>query len=155
LEIELSEKQENLNYAMSLPKFKAGYMSEFTAGQDFQGVSFGISIPLWENKNKIKYAKLKTEAIQNYESANKLQYYNSLKSLHSTAIALQKSVNEYETNLQTFNNSELLYKTLEKGEIDLINYIMELSFYYESYSNLLEMKRELQKTVAQMYRTKT
>lgn len=151
LEIELSEKQENLNTAMSLPKFKTGYMSEFTAGQNFQGISFGISIPLWENKNKIKYAELKTEAMQNYESANKLQYYNSLKSLHAKAIALQNSVNEYETNLQTFNNSELLYKALDKGEIDLINYILELSFYYESYSNLLDMERELQKVIAEMY----
>lgn len=151
LEIELSEKQQKLNVAQSMPKFKAGYMSEFTANQDFQGISFGISIPLWENKNKIKYAKLKTEAVQNYENANKLQYYNLLKKLHSKAISLQKSVNEYKSNLQTFNNSELLYKALEKGEIDLVNYIMELSFYYESYSNLLEMERELQKVIAEMY----
>ncbi len=151
LEIELSEKQENLNSAMSLPKFKAGYMSEITTGQNFQGISFGISIPLWENKNKTKYAELKTEAMQNYENANKLQYYNSLKMLHAKALALQKSINEYETNLQAFNNSELLYKALEKGELDLINYIMELSFYYESYSNLLDMEREMQKITAQMY----
>ncbi len=151
LEIELSEKQEKLNSAMCLPKLKAGYMSEFTAGQSLQGISLAISIPLWENKNQIKYAKLKTEAMQNYENASKLQYYNSLKSLHAKAIELQKSIKEYETNLQVFNNSELLYQALEKGEIDLINYILEMSFYYQSYTNLLDMQRELQKTIAQMY----
>lgn len=150
LEIELSEKQKKLNVAQSLPKFSAGYMNEFTSGENFQGISFGISIPLWENKNNIKYAGLKTEAMQNYENANKLQYYNSIKSLHTRAVSLQKSVNEYETNLQTFNNSELLYKALEKGEIDLINYIMELSFYYEIYTNLLDMERELQKVIAEL-----
>lgn len=150
LEIELSKKQENLNLALSLPKFKVGYMSEFSTGQNFQGLSFGISVPLWENMNKIKYAKLKTEAMHNFENDNKLKNYNSLKTLHSKAISLQTIVNEYEKNLLTFSNSELLYKALEKDEINLINYIMELSFYNESYSNLIDMKRELQKLKAEL-----
>lgn len=151
LEAELSEKHKSLAVAEGWPKFSAGYMSEFTAGENFQGITLGISIPLWENKNKVKYSKLKTEAIQKYENASKLTYYNSLKRLHAKAVALQKNVNEYEENLQTFNNSDLLYKALDKGEIDLINYIMELSFYYESSSNLLEMKLELHKTLAKLF----
>jgi cobalt-zinc-cadmium efflux system outer membrane protein len=151
LEIELSEKQSKLNMAQSLPKFSAGYMSEITKGENFQGITVGISLPLWANKNKVKYAKLKTEATQNYENASKLKYYNLLKTLHAKAVALQKSVDAYNSNLQMYNNSKLLYKALEKGELDLINYIMELSFYYESYRNLLDMKRELYKVVAEMY----
>ncbi|HAN76400.1 MAG TPA: transporter [Bacteroidales bacterium] len=150
LEVEGTEKQENLSLALSLPKFSAGYMSERSIGEDFQGITVGISVPLFENKNKLKYAQLKTEAAKNYEIANKLQFYNALKMLHSKAITLQKSVAEYERNLQTFNNSELLYKALEKGEINLITYISELSFQYESNRNLLDLKKELQKTMAEL-----
>ena len=36
---------------MTLPKFSAGYSLERTLGQKYQGISVGISIPLWENKN--------------------------------------------------------------------------------------------------------
>ena len=151
-EIEICSKQENLSSALSLPKFKAGYMSEFTAGQNFQGISLGVSIPLWENKNKQKYAQLKTQAAKDQENANNLMYFNTLKNFHSKALSLQKSIDEYEINLLKFNNSELLYKALEQGEIDVINYISELTFYYQSYINFLDMEKELQKTIVQMNR---
>lgn len=150
LGIEITEKQENLNLAMSLPKFKTGYMSEFTTGESFQGVSVGISIPLWENKNKYKYARLNTEAMQNYEIENRLSYYSTLKILHTKAVSLQKSVNEYESQIQSFSNSDLLYRAFEKGEIDLIDYIRELSFYFESTQKLLELKTDLQKVMAEL-----
>ncbi len=150
LEIEWYEKQKKYAIAMSLPKFKVGYMSELMSNQDFRGVSFGMSIPLWENKNKIKYAKLKTEAIQNYEMAKKIQFYNHLKALHTKTITLQNSLFEYELNLAMYNNMDLLNMALENGEIDLIHFMMEQSFYYESLENLLEMKRDLSKAVAEM-----
>ena len=150
-EIELSEKQQQLYSAMSLPHFSAGYMSELTDGQDYQGITLGFSIPLWENKNKIKYSKLNTEAAINFQEASKQQHYNNLKILYQKAQSLQKNVLLYKQNLQTFNNSELLYKALETGEIDLINYITELTFYYESVTNLLEMERELNKVICELF----
>jgi len=150
-EIELSEKQQQLYSAMSLPHFSAGYMSELTDGQDYQGITLGFSIPLWENKNKIKYSKLNTEAAINFQEASKQQHYNNLKILYQKAQSLQKNVLLYKQNLQTFNNSELLYKALETGEIDLIDYITELTFYYESVTNLLEMERELNKVICELF----
>ena len=150
-EIELSEKQQQLYSAMSLPHFSAGYMSELTDGQDYQGITLGFSIPLWENKNKIKYSKLNTEAAINFQEASKQQHYNNLKILYQKAQSLQKNVMLYKQNLQTFNNSELLYKALETGEIDLIDYITELTFYYESVTNLLEMERELNKVICELF----
>ena len=111
-EIELSEKQQQLYSAMSLPHFSAGYMSELTDGQDYQGITLGFSIPLWENKNKIKYSKLNTEAAINFQEASKQQHYNNLKILYQKAQSLQKNVLLYKQNMQTFNNSELLYKAL-------------------------------------------
>ncbi|MDD4109021.1 MAG: hypothetical protein PHH93_09905, partial [Prolixibacteraceae bacterium] len=50
-EIEISRKQEGLSKAMGLPKLQAGYMSESIVGEQYQGISVGLSIPLWENKN--------------------------------------------------------------------------------------------------------
>lgn len=149
-EIELNQKQVNLNRAMSLPKFQAGYMSENVVGQEFQGLTFGLSIPLWENKNTVKYAKANADALESLAKDNKIQLYNQLKVLHTKAIKLQNSSSGYQLKLQSLNNSDLLKKALDKGEISLINYILELSIYYESVSNLLQLKRDMNIAIAEL-----
>ena len=146
-EIEISQKQVNLKRALSFPKLQAGYMSENIVGQEFQGLIVGLSIPLWENKNTVKYSKANTIALENITTDNKMQLYNQLKILHKKATALQNNVNDYRAQLQTFNNSELLIKALNKGEITLIGYFLELSIYYESVNKLLELERDMNKAV--------
>ncbi len=149
-EIEISNKQVSLNKALALPKFQAGYMSETVVGQQFRGVSVGLSIPLWENKNTVKYAKANTIALEAVAADNKVQLYNQLKTLHSKAISLQSNVTEYRSKLQSFNSSDLLKKALDKGEISLIDYIMELSIYYENVNKMLELDRDMNKAVAEL-----
>ena len=102
-ELEISKKQVKLNRAMGLPKLQAGYMSEGLFGVHFQGLTVGLSIPLWENKNMVKYAKANAVALESIESDNKVQFYNKLKTLHTKTIGLQKSVNDYRHNLQKSN----------------------------------------------------
>ncbi|MBK6964390.1 MAG: hypothetical protein IPH20_10755 [Bacteroidales bacterium] len=77
-EIEVKMQQEKLNRALSLPKTSAGYMSEKVVGEHFQE-SQSVSIPLWENKNTLKYAQAQTLALQTMEVDSKLQFYNQIK----------------------------------------------------------------------------
>lgn len=142
-EIAISEKHVKLNTALSLPKFYGGFMSEQVVGQHFQGISVGVSIPLWENKNTVNYAKAKTIAIQSMEADAKLQFYNQMKAAHLKAASLQSSANDYRQNLKAYSNADLLKKALDKGEISLSEYIFELSLYYESINKLLEMEQNL------------
>lgn len=149
-EIALHEKQSKLAVSQSLPKFYAGYMSEKVVGQQFQGISVGISIPLWENKNTVKYAKANTLAVQSIEADAKLQFFNEMKTLHAKVISLQGSVTDYRTQLATFSNTDLLQKALNKGEISLAEYFFELSLNYESINKLLEAERELNIAYAEL-----
>jgi len=151
-EIEISQKQTGLNKAMSFPKLQTGYMSESVVGQQFQGVTVGVTIPLWENKNKVKYAEANSLALESMAADSKVQFYNHLKALHAKTIALQKNVNEYRSGVLSFNSSELIKKALDKGEISLIEYIFEFSLYYESVSKLLQLEREMNKTMAELNR---
>jgi outer membrane protein TolC len=151
-EIAISEKQVKLNSSMSLPKFYGGFMSENVVGQQFQGVTLGITIPLWENKNTVKFAKAKTIAMQSIETDVKLQFYNSMKATHIKVIALQNNVADYHSKLALYSNSELLEKAFIKGEISLTEYMYELSLYYESIYKLLEMKMNLNVALAELNR---
>jgi len=79
-----------------------------------------------------------------------VQLYNHLKVLHTKAIELQNSSTEYKIELQNFDNSELLRKALAKGEITLLDYILELSYYYESVNKLLELERDMNISLAEL-----
>ncbi len=151
-EIAISEKQVKLNTANSLPKFYGGFMSEKVVGQQFQGVTVGITIPLWENKNTVKYAKAKTIAMQSVEADTKLQFYNSMKATHSKVISLQTNVTDYRSKLAMYSSSELLEKAFIKGEISLTEYMYELSLYYESMYKLLEMEMNYNIAFAELNR---
>lgn len=149
-EIVMSQKQVSLNRAMSLPKIKVGYLSENVVGQKYQGVTLGLSIPLWENKNSVKYAKTNIIAAESITADNKLQFYNRLKTLHSKAIGLRKTVTDYRLSLLSLDNSALLKKALDKGEITILDYILEISIYYESVKKILELEKELNNTTAEI-----
>ncbi|MHC1707870.1 MAG: TolC family protein [Bacteroidales bacterium] len=150
-EIQLSQQQEKLNRALTLPKAYTGYMSEKRTGENFQGITIGVTIPLWENKNTVKYAKAKTIAWQGVEADNNIQYYNQLKIQFEKAVSLQKTVNEYRQSLQLYQNIELLNKALEKGEISLLNYLMEISLTYSTVDRFLKAENELNKAITLLY----
>jgi outer membrane protein TolC len=151
-EISISQKNEKLNTAMGLPRLQAGYMSEDIVGQQFQGITVGIAIPLLENKNAVKYAKAKTIAMQSSETDSRLQFYNNLKALHTKAISLQISLDDYRLNLSKFNNSALLLKALDNGELSLAEYYYELSVFYESLDKLLALEKTLNETIIELLR---
>jgi len=149
-EIELSRKKVKLSKALSLPKFSAGYRSERVLGTTFQGIGAGISIPLWENKNTVKYAKAQTLALQITEFDAKLQFYNTMKIQFSKVKNLQSMVADYRKVLQSINSSDLLQKALVKGQISLIEYLMELTLYYDAVNRTLESERDMQYAVSEL-----
>lgn len=149
-EIELSRKKVKLSKALSLPKFSAGHRSERVLGTTFQGIGAGISIPLWENKNTVKYAKAQTLALQITEFDAKLQFYNTMKIQFSKVKNLQSMVADYRKVLQSINSSDLLQKALVKGQISLIEYLMELTLYYDAVNRTLESERDMQYAVSEL-----
>lgn len=150
LETEVSRQNEKLNSALALPKFQAGYMSEKVVGEHFQGLTLGVSVPLWESKNKVKEAQALTAVAVAIEQDNKLRFYNSLKALHAKALQLQHSLNDYRQELDACNNTDLAAKALEAGEISMIDYIMEITVYYESFNNMIEIEKELHQALAEL-----
>ncbi len=151
-EEEISRAGEKLSRAMSLPRFHAGYMSEKVVSEQFRGVTAGIAIPLLENRNTVKYARARSAAVQSAEADLQVQYYNSLKALHNKALVLQETLARFREQLQLCNNELLLQKALERGEMSLTEYLVELTFYYESVDRLLATARDLNGTIIELNR---
>jgi outer membrane protein TolC len=142
-QIAISEEEVRLNHSMALPKFGAGYMSEKVAGQKYQGLTIGLTIPLMENKNTVRFSKARTTAYQGAENDARLQFYSEMQALYEKVTRLRESVNDYRANLSLFSNDELLRKALDLGEISLAEYLYEITIYYDGRDKMMEMERDL------------
>lgn len=147
-EVERLQTQLKLDRTLNLPRLSVGFMSESVAGERFSGLSAGLSLPLFSRRQTLRYAKASLDAARCLEEDGRLQFYNQLKNLHGQVVSMQKSVQDYRSLLRELDNSPLLAKAFEKGEISLVEYVLELSLYYESAEKLLQMERDLAKSLA-------
>lgn len=151
-EIELGEAQERLAKAQTLPEFNVGYMwgQEFEA--DFRGVSFGMTIPLWQQKNTKKYARMNIQALKEVQENSQSQYTLQVKLLQNRASELYKVMNELERTISQTKGLELLKKALDLKEITILEYLVEQSMYFELTQKYLQTKMNLHITLADLYR---
>lgn len=149
-EIEVSRKEVKLSKASGLPDFSVGYMSENTTGQNYKGISFGISVPLWGNKNRVKQARANVVAAEARQVENKQQFYDQLRNLYTRADGLKQTADNYRKSLTALNNTELLMKALNAGEISLLDYIVEIGLYYNTVNQTLAAERDFEKAQADL-----
>ncbi|RYM35712.1 transporter [Brumimicrobium glaciale] len=148
------EKKIELSKAMSLPKVEAGYRYQAILGQRFNGVHVGLTIPLWENKNKVKaqQANLEFNDLNLLNHSNERYYY--IQNIYEKQLNLKLTLDEYETLFTGLNTVELLDKSLELGHISTIEYFMELSFYYGALKNYLMTEKEYRQSIAELFKYK-
>ncbi|MDR1884123.1 MAG: TolC family protein [Prevotella sp.] len=149
-EVALSKKQEQLARALNLPRITAGYTSERVSGATLQGFTIGVSIPLWEGKNTVKHQKARTAALQMQQADTRLQFQNTLKNRYDKAYGLSVLLNEYQEILNVADNRDLLKKALDKGQLSLIDYLLELSVYYETLGKYIETEKDYQLAVSEL-----
>ncbi|HEX6846768.1 MAG TPA: TolC family protein [Chitinophagaceae bacterium] len=151
-EKEVMERQIALQKSLNLPKIEAGYHSQGILGQSYKGIHAGVTIPLWENKNRVKAA----EANLNYATTNAkthiIEHRLENKGYYDQLAVRDKSMREYKELLSTLNNRELLNKALRLGQITIIQYFYDESFYFSAYDKYLQMEWEYQQAVARLYK---
>ena len=138
----IAVKQLELNKSLALPKFELGYHYQGILGQRFNGAHFGITIPLWEHKNTIKFATaaIAVNTIQQAQYTN--DRYYELQSKYDQFGAQSSALAEYQ---EVFNNNysaAVLLKGLNYGEISAIEYYNELNYYTTNYDLYLATEKE-------------
>lgn len=149
-QIEVSRKEVKLNKAYEISEILRGVFIGENPWTKVQGANIDISIPLWENKNRVKQAKAGVIAAQTREQESKQQFYNRLQNLYIRANGLQQTAAGYRKSLQSLNNTDLLMKALDVGEINLLNYIVEIGLYYDTVNQTLAAERDFEKALADL-----
>lgn len=150
-ENQIAGKEVSLNRAGWLPKFELGYRHAYELGERFNGLSVGVSIPLFANRKKVKIAKAQAVAGSFTVNNKELQTLAALQSSYNEAVALKDNRERYEL-LTRQNNFELLQKALASGKISMVEYLVDATQLYEAFENKLSLEYEYQLRLARMYK---
>lgn len=139
----VGEQQLRLTRSETLPKLSVGYLGEFLTGERFQGITVGVSIPLWENKNRIRQAKAELLAARAETEESRTQHQRHYRNLYDRAKVLRQNIDRYNAVLVNNRNDALLFKAYDNGEISLLTYLLEVEYFFEAYEEKLNMERDL------------
>jgi len=142
----------DVSKAMTLPKLDVGYHYQAILGQSYNGVHVGFTLPLWENRNKVKAEQANTVFNELNLSVHKNEHYYDTQQKYIKQSNLSITVTEYSNLFNSSNNVDLLNKSLALGQISTIQYFMEMSYYYEALKNYLVSEKEYHKTIAELYK---
>lgn len=148
----IGQKQVELSRAISLPKLETGYHYQALLGQRFSGIHFGITLPLWENQNKVKAQQANVAFNDLNLLDHKNEHYYDIRQKYEKQNNLGITLTEYETLFATLNNVELLDKSLTLGQISTIEYFLEMTYYYDALKNYLRTEKEFHQTIAELYK---
>lgn len=142
-QINLDKQNVKLKKSEWIPSITIGYGAEIGHDEREHGPSIGLSLPLWHNKGSVKSAKMKAEATETLLMNEKAVTYNYLSSLFAKAKSLQENISTLATSLQDFDSQALLLKAFEKGEMNLIDYVMEVEYYQNAMLELYSAQYEM------------
>lgn len=147
----IADKSVSLNRAGWLPKFELGYRHAYELGERFNGLSVGISIPLFANRKKVKIAKAQALAGTFSVGDKELQTITELQTLYNEAVTLKENHARYDLLVRQ-NNFGLLQKALAAGKISMVEYLVDATQLYEAFENQLSLEYEYRLRLARMYK---
>ena len=150
-EVQVSEQRTRTYRATGLPGFEIGYRYQGILGADYQGVHAGVNIPLWSNRNKVKQQQQWTEAYTLRTEEHKVEHFFEARHLYDRAVALRTTANQYAQRMAGASSVALLEKAFNAGQLTTLEYQMELLLLQESLDRWLEMERQYQDALAELF----
>lgn len=146
--VTLGEERLKLEKANSLPALSVGYVGEYVRGTGYSGVSLGLSLPLWgSTRAKVRTVKAENEALRLDLIDSRTTLAANVAQQYEKALTLSRTAEELERALKETADTALLRCSLDEGQLSLLDYLLELSFYYEARTARLEAERDARQAV--------
>ncbi|WAC01661.1 TolC family protein [Lacinutrix neustonica] len=133
-----------------LPNVALGYNYQGVSGSHYSGFYGGVSIPLWNSKNKVKAAEANFEYQQSNTQVVTTSLYTQFQETYYRYELMLEKFNEYQNTMGNLNSEQLLFKAYMLGEYSFMDYYVELQFYRNASDKMLQMEKELQLLQAQL-----
>ena len=149
-EVTLGQKQLSIDKTAWVPELTVGYMSELTTADKFRGVTVGVNIPLWSNANKVKQSRAKIAAAESRKVAAEQQFYFDLLVQYNRAASLKANSELMRSSLSETDSRDYLLTAQSRGEISMIEYLVETDQYYEALEQTLSAERDYHQALAKL-----
>ena len=127
-----------------LPSFRLGYKLQKEGPEKVHGLVFGVSIPLFSNRHKVKMEKA-------YEASNVLSSVDAemkeeikIRTKFAAVVELEEMIESYSSFVEDPVNFEILKKALDLGQLTLLEYLTEVKYFLDANYSLLDMKYDYQ-----------
>ncbi len=144
---QLSQKEYSVARAEMAPNLKLGYAGEWTKEENYQGLSVGLALPLWANRNKVKTMKANQQVVAMQNETLKESMQIELKSLYAKMQSQKTLLQQYQSVVSDYQGLELSEKAMKAGKITLLEYLMEQNAYLEMVEAYRAVEREYWQSV--------
>lgn len=146
-----AEKQVSVNRQGWLPKLEVGFRRNTDDVASQNGFIVGGSLPLFENRKKVKIAKAQAISAQLMQEKTREQVEADLMSLFNEMQQLKDAMKAYDVPLM-YQSLDLLKKALAAGQISLIEYFVETEGIYKNLQAYMQVENQYQKVMASIYK---
>lgn len=124
------------------PGFRLGYVHAFEEGTHFNGLSVGLSLPIYSRRHAVNSARYLAEAAQFENSVARIELESNVAADYASAEKLHRQMEQYAPLVENVNNLALLRKALDGGEMSLLDYLQETNYFLAARTDYLTLNRD-------------
>lgn len=146
---EAAQQQLNVNKNSWLPRLTIGYRRNTEGDFISNGVQIGFALPLYTNQHKKKAAQAALEGALLRKANVQMKVSNEWR-------ARQNELEQLRTSLSTYDliflrqSLQTLRKTVEIGEMSLLDYYTEVDKIYEKWQDYINIEHQFQQIYAEL-----
>lgn len=136
--------------ASSFPGFSVGFTHEYEMGERFNGLTVGITLPIFSNRKKTAAARQSQAAFEAQSQQIATATNADIEADYAVATRLKSEIGQYRTVLDDSNNMRLLRKAFDSRHITLVDYLQQVNFFLEAEVDYIETEYQYQAALARL-----
>lgn len=136
-----------------LPGLQVGYRRSGSVGEEIHGFIVGGTLPLFENRGKVKKAKAESVSAELEQQEVALRIETELRVLFDEAQQLKRAMEAYDLPLMD-QTSDYLKQALMAGRISVIEYFTEQETICRSRQKYMELEYRYHIVMARIYKNR-
>lgn len=146
----VAQQERRVASRQALPALTLGYGGEFTRDEKYQGLTVGLSLPLWSARRRVRSAKAAVAAAEAQATDARAATMAEVRRLYDQVNALQRVAADSDRNLAGQQSLHLWQRSLQEGAISVIDYLTAIRLYYDARQQNLDTRRDLHKAYARL-----
>lgn len=125
-----------------IPGFSFGVSHEYEMGEHFNGITLGLTLPIFSNRHKQAEIESRRIAIQSERYNAENSTTSEIRTAYGQIQDLDRLIGQYREVLSDSENLRLLDVALKAQHITMLDYLMEYNYFTDAETQLIETCRQ-------------